>query len=652
MSGKLGATLAVCLASSVIVAQPLEPPRNLLRNSHFWLSTNGEVPDWWGTGIPERIREWRGCIALEESSPIQGTRALRLFNPQAGTRFSLQSFAYALPSGTPYTFSVYLRAGREDFPVTLSIGYDQSTTVRVSTQWQRYTFTATPQRGHWAQGRLIVSIAFTQEGTLWVAAPQLEAGESATDYTPLYRDGAFLPSRSQPFRAIVQLNFYTTEPTFRLWCESNLPKPVTVRCRIANLEVSPVSANSLAPGERKFLPFSLDKVPTGAHTLTVEAVDEQGNAVATVTDALTKLPPPENVGAVVQIDRVRRFLVINGKPTILFAQGLHDNPETWWLDEIAAHGFNAAIPMVSTDPKTWESARQFLDEMQNRKLWAIVWLRPFRRKTAQEIADGIAKTISALKDHPAIAVWYLLDEPEDWWAQGGRKEEELLTVYQNAKQADPYRPAQLNWYAWMDGKGGYGSLQASDFGSLDHYPFGRVENPFARLADFLWRMNRDCRPLGKPVAFWQQMYGYDDAVREPTAEEARTHTWLTLVTGGRLVYWFIYKPMGQRFWATMPQIAKEVSRLEALLTKEDATELAVGREGNVHYALWRIGGQDILLVVNAGYTFARVPIFVRWLLRREVKRGRWMLGDKGIVVRGGVAWTQLPPLAGGAFQLE
>jgi hypothetical protein len=100
-------------------------------------------------------------------------------------------------------------------------------------------------------------------------------------------------------------------------------------------------------------------------------------------------------------------------------------------------------------------------------------------------------------------------------------------------------------------------------------------------------MNRDCRVLGKPVSFWQQMYGYDDAVREPTAQEARAHTWLTLVTGGRLIYWFIYKPMGERFWNAMPRIAEEVRSLEKLLTADDATELAVGREGNLYYSLWK-----------------------------------------------------------------
>ncbi len=632
-------------------AQPNTPPSNLLRNSHFWFATNGEVPDWWGTGIPERIRAWNGCLSLEDSSPIPGTRALRLFNPQQGTRFRLQSFAYTLPSGKPYTFSVYLRAERDNFPVTLSIGYDQSTTVSVSTQWQRFVFTATPRQGHWAQGRLIVSLSFTQAGTVWVAAPQLEVGETASDYTPLYRDDVFLATASQSFQAKVQFNFYTSEATLRLWCKNHLTEPLTVRCRIDETVLPPIGNPTLKPGERKFLSFALDQIPIGNHPLTVEAVNERGEGVVTVSDTLVKLPQPETPQTVVQIDRVRRHLVINGRPIILFAQGIHANPETWWLEDIQAHGFNAVIPMVNTDPQTWSATRQFLDEMYRRGLWAVVWLRP-EGKTAQEIAEAIVKTIAALRDHPAVAVWYLLDEPEGWWERGGRKEEELLSVYQAAKEADPYRPSQLNWYSWTDGKGGYGSLSASDFGSLDHYPFGRVENPMARVADYLWRMNRDCRPLSKPVAFWQQMYGYDDAVREPTPEEARAHTWLTLLTGGRLIYWFIYKPMAKAFWAAMPRIAEEVRRLEPLLTADDAVELAVGRERNVHYALWQTGGKNLLLVVNAGYTPVRVPIFARWLLGREVRQVQRLMGDSSATVRESVVWATLPPLGGGVFVLR
>ncbi|MCX7642642.1 MAG: hypothetical protein N2116_02380 [Armatimonadetes bacterium] len=114
-----------------------------------------------------------GTIAfpLRKTRQSQNTRSLRFFNPQNGTWFIIQSFAYTLPSSKPYTFSVYLRADRNDFPVTLSIGYDKSITVKVSTDWQRFVFTATPRRGHWRRGRLAVSIAFIQARNLWVAAP-------------------------------------------------------------------------------------------------------------------------------------------------------------------------------------------------------------------------------------------------------------------------------------------------------------------------------------------------------------------------------------------------------------------------------------------------------------------------------------------------
>jgi len=624
-------------------------PRNLLRNSHFWFSTNGEIPDWWGTGVVERIRNWDRCISLEEGSPAPNIRVLRLFNPQNGTWFSLQSYAYLLPSGKTYTFSVYMRADRNDFPVTLNLGYDQSATVKVSTQWQRFTFTAKPQRGHWARGKFIVSISFIQSGNLWLAAPQLEEGEVATEYTPLYRDDVFLRSCEHPFHATIQFNAYLHEPIMRVWCENNLPEPVKVRCRLGETELPTEGDPLLFPAEKRFISFWINGLPVGTHEIIFEAVSEGGSIAASVTDLLVKLPPSEDVGTFVQIDRIRRHLVINGEPAIIFAQGIHANPEHWWLDDIAAHGFNAVVPANSL----WQQTRSFLDEVQKRNLWAIgvvAWSHP-EGKTAQEIANETARKIASLRVHPAIIAWYLLDEPEIWWRQSGRREEDLLVVYQAAKQADPYRPAQLNWLYWIDGKGGYGSLQASDFGSLDCYPFGEVENPFSKLADVLWRMNRDCRPLGKPVAFWQQMYGYDDAVREPTAEEARAHTWLTIIAGGRLIYWFIYKPMGQKFWEAMPHIANEVRQLQSLLTADDAYELATGREGNVYYTCWRTEGKEILLVVNAGYTPASVPIFARWLIGREVRDAKLLVGDEVVSVHDGLVWAQMPPLTAGAFQL-
>ncbi|MGQ9520241.1 MAG: phage head spike fiber domain-containing protein [Candidatus Fervidibacter sp.] len=623
-----------------------EQPRNLLRNSHFWFSTNEEVPDWWGSGVPERIYNWNGCIFLEEGSHIPNTRAVRLFNPQNGTWFSFQSFAYFLQSNKPYTFSVYLKADRNDSPVVLTLGYDQSTTVRVSTGWKRFTFTATPKRGHWARDRFVVSISFIQSGNLWLAAPQLEEGETATEYTPLYRDDVWCRTHRLSFIAIVQFNAYLREPVARIWCENNLSQTLKVRCFAGKVELQPQDEPLLKGGEKRFIAFNISNLPPGTHEITVEAINEEGDVIASMTDRLEKLPTMEEANVFVQIDRVRRHLVVNGTPVFIFAQGIHTTPEVWWLDDITSHGFNAIVPADSS----WQQLRSFLDEAQKRNLWVICWLRP-SGKTVQETVDDIVKIISAFRDHPALIAWYLLDEPENWWRQARRKEEDLLAVYQAAKHQDPYRPVQLNWCQWVDGKGGYGSLQATDFGSLDHYPFGQTENPFAKLADFLWRMNRDCRPLGKPVAFWQQMYGYDDAVREPTAEEARTHTWLTLVTGSRLIYWFIYKPMSRNLWETMPQIASEVKQLQSLLTADDSIELAVGREGNVHYAFWRAEGKDVLLVVNAGYTFARVPIFARWILKREVGAADLIVGDNVVTVKGGLVWAQMPPLSAGAFVL-
>lgn len=644
---------AICLLliPAIVVAQAIEQPRNLLRNSHFWYSENGQVPDWWGTGAAERIRSWSNCISLRDESPIEGVRSLRLFNPQAGTSLNLQSYAYILPSGRQYTFSVYMRSESGELPVRLSIGYDQVTTVRVSPQWERFSFTATPNRGHWAKGRLVVGISFSDSGALFIAAPQLEEGDAASEYTPLYRDDAFMQSRLQPFRAVVQLNAYVGEPIMRLWCENNLPSPISVRCRVNKLELASIGSPSLNAAERKFVSFAIDKLPAGTHQLQVEAVDEQGKVVATAKDVLVKLPPSPETGCLVQIDRVRRHILINGKPKIVFAQGIHANPQDWWLDDIAQGGFNSIVAFVPTDSNALERIRRFLDEVRRRNLNCIAWLRPqTTQRSAADIAAQVEKAILALRSHPAIIIWYLLDEPEGWWAQGGRKEEELLTVYKAAKASDPYRPAQLNWYSWTDGKGGYGSLSASDFGSLDHYPFGRTENPFARLSDFLWRMNRDCRPLGKPVAFWQQMYGYDDAVREPTAEEARTHTWLTIITGGRLIYWFVYRPMGTRLWEVMPHIAKEVQQLEEILTADDAAEVAVGRERNIHYAVWSSGGRYILLAVNAGYIHTRVPIFLKWLIGRKAGQIEKLFGDGNALISDGVVWLELPPLGACALQ--
>jgi len=859
----------LCVLALPAIAPGAEAPANLLRNTAFLQCANPGVPDWWGTGAPEVIQEWAGCLGTADDAPLPGVRSLCLRVPATAKGISLQSYAYPLPSGREYTFSIYLKA--ESTPSTVGLGLgDQSRTVTASPEWQRVVFTATPKQGHWAGGRLVVRFGLQGAGSLRVAAPQLEYGGQATPYRPAAADSATAPkarvatpaippdavplptaacSRSAtapildgllddacyqgvtwlgdfrdmgsgqpssvkteavvlrdptclyialrchepemaklvakvtqrdgpvfgddsvevflqpdpaspdylhfatnalgtrfdervfevgwnpewkvaaardgegwsvemqilfaglgltpqtqetwglnlcrtrpreggpehsqwsctymgfhtparfgrliglprgdleaflkapptpavvpapvamatPLMATFEWSYYSGEATARLWVESRLDRAGRLRVQLrerrtgAMVDLAPVpvrrwwpsAATKVPAGARQFVCFDIATLFPGTYDGQVRLVDRKGATLAEVPALLTKLSPGRTE---VKMHRLNRSLQVDGKPFLVYAQGIHGRRGGWWLEDIAAHGFNTVIAGCeayrSDDALAKDAAgiRAFLDECASRGLRVILWLHPGAGPYAP-IREGVVRTITAFKDHPNILCWYLVDEPEGWWGSqpGGKTEADLVDLRAAARAADPYRPAHINWYAWSKGKGGYGSLDATDIGALDRYPVGRGANAIKATGDIARIMNDDCRPRHQPTAFWVQMYGYDDAVREPTPDEMAGMTYACLIQGMRLIYYFIYKPMSTDLWESMAPLGAELRALEPVLTDPDAREFAVDvTPDGVHYALWQRGRCVTLVACNASDEKGALDLDLKKLGARRV----------------------------------
>jgi len=99
----------------------------------------------------------------------------------------------------PVTFSVYLKASEDNFPVTLGIWElwrkGHSKNIKVSKEWQRYSFTIEkPEQRAIVRG----NVSFKNPGTLWADDMQIEIGSEMTPYMPssLDRD-KFAASREE-----------------------------------------------------------------------------------------------------------------------------------------------------------------------------------------------------------------------------------------------------------------------------------------------------------------------------------------------------------------------------------------------------------------------------------------------------------------------
>ena len=88
---------------------------------------------------------------------------------------------YITLSNTPYTLSVYAKTNSGTIPLTLNLG-NVSTSVTVTTSWQRFTYTGTPSAGGANVDFLVNNGSANQVVDL--ADAQLEASSSASTYQP------------------------------------------------------------------------------------------------------------------------------------------------------------------------------------------------------------------------------------------------------------------------------------------------------------------------------------------------------------------------------------------------------------------------------------------------------------------------------------
>lgn len=405
-------------------------------------------------------------------------------------------------------------------------------------------------------------------------------------------DHTYFP-RLYELRAVTEFSYYTDEREARLLVESGLDEPLSLSVQAiprGGGKAEGLAKVSLKPRQRQVCPLTISELAPATYDLKIIARDERGRPRTAARTELVKLLP-NRVGA--RTNRFTGCLWVNGRPRIVHAA--HIPVDERIISFMKSHRLNTVMMGLNVPEQGAEAAvtklRQRLDDLHARGLGVIPWMRGTQ-------AD-VVRTITSFRDHPAIAAWKVIDEP--YCAS-----KVLEELYAAAKGADPYRPAFVNWDHWYPGFGGRGSLLVSDIGSKDGYPFGATNwvvdlaRPIGDMAQAFAVMGDDCAMLGKAGGFWQQIYGTDDAFREPTPAELRCLVVLGLIHRVRLTYYFTAIPMCVKLWDTIAEFGKMMEVFNQELASSEAFELERGQQGDVHFALWKTGaGRGCLLVANA-----------------------------------------------------
>ena len=374
--------------------------------------------------------------------------------------------------------------------------------------------------------------------------------------------------------------------------------------------------------------------PAGEYAVRLE-VRDGGGIVWEGRDRIVKRPPPPAGARVVQIDRVRRTLLLDGEPW--FPLGVIGAPPES-LPEVAGAGFDLTMRwkgVTTADrfdrgkpadhPDNRRAVRDYLDRVRDAGLLALeapvklveesmylkyrdpAWAEKYP-VVNREITPAVVRLA---RDHPAVVGYYSYDEPDDFYPDQPDHPKHLLMRegveewYRTVSRLDPYHPVMTlfaadltkvrDWDAW--------DVPLRDFYPVPGRPLvetHRVAAISAAVADrrhepFLFTPLFE-RSSGRPLPL--------------SPGEQRAQTYLALTGGARgLFYWDWPAAYGPN-WEMLGRLAGEVNELApALLTRSPGQSVEYDRPGTEDVVKALVKDHDgggLLIAVNAEPRPARV----------------------------------------------
>ena len=304
--------------------------------------------------------------------------------------------------------------------------------------------------------------------------------------------------------------------------------------------------------------------------------------------------------------------------------GLWGTPPGWYFQDLAAHGINTVYYTYTPEARgnfSLPEVKRFVDTAYRYGLRSVVGLPLAGAKSTdwRERLSGFRRVIDALRDNPAVIGWYALDEP----TSGTWSDTELNSIYAAVRSADPYRPVFVNWAG--DGipvgenQEPIGGLRAVDVYSFDTYPVSRAGVEMGLFVANLQRVAIGARHFGRAFHGWIQIFGGNDAAREPTVGEMREMVYRTVMEGGGFSYWDTKSNSGVT-WAALAKLNIEVASWNKVIhgTREAEQVVWPRYDNTIQYSAWVVGSNLQVLAFNPGEKAANLVIPVAALgLRGE-----------------------------------
>jgi len=545
--------------------------KNLLRNASFMQSTNQSIPDYWdlnhAAAVTFRDLHHQYFISDTVASPVPQTKTLVIVNNVKDFYHVMllpRIFFQRLPEGS-YTFSVYTKAERNGAELVIYKAWGDSellTKKILTNQWERYSVTFTVDNSSVNPPQPIM--CFPSKAKYFIAAPQLEYGTSATEFRPSPEDSSPANSLNGFVHRGSDMNFNNTQ---------------------------------VLKGRREAAPI----IGKNMYTVTAQNKTIGKQSISVVLNRVAENPRQVRVTN-------RRYLKINNAPFFIIGMdiGWQYNLPDWYFDDLAAHGINTLfLAEIRNSRGTYDLTRiKNILMKANDHGFKVVLGRPLmgsKDSDWRQKNSAFKELIENLKNDPTIIAWMPVDEP----AANTWNDSELLEIYNGIKQIDPYRPVFINWaYDGVPAAVGAqprGTLKATDFYSMDYYPFAWEDRSLSGFAQYSVRMMETARIFNKIPHSWIQLYGGMDAWREPCGDELNYMVYMNLIYGSMFSY-FNTKSNSPETWRRVAQINQQAKTLaSSLFLNPDAREIQLPKiDKNFIYSIWITDKKFFVITLHNG----------------------------------------------------
>ena len=222
--------------------------------------------------------------------------------------------------------------------------------------------------------------------------------------------------------------------------------------------------------------------------------------------------------------------------------------------------------------------------------------------------EKLRAAVREWKDHPALGMWYLFDEPAP------ELHGKLLSIYKMLKAETPGIPVGV-CLSWIKGYQTFNDC--ADILMPDHYPVKNQKFPDAPLnhfSHFVWDMKRLKKPV-MPVAQIMSFVNYSWAVkidpkscREPNAQEIRYFNFsaMTMDVCGIAYYSFYDIWRQRRFKSYFLKEVKPVSlelrefarAVDGMKFECHSKKIGTGYPPKFFCASWQKDGRSLIVFVN------------------------------------------------------